>query len=842
MMQGSDAGPSAYQAFARVFVDSAEQPLRVFVEAAELFNRPRIIRSLRNNGAVICHSAEESTIILVDPQTGSGTQFIQEWGAEPGKAVLDVRWVHKSVERKKAFLEDEDWGGFHVGEGASDAVQNALPTPRETPPDAQTPEVKLALQNQHQQPPSNGSQFLTNNIPASFPFPPPSQPPQMSQPAPNATPNGSSVPITGLPNDPNAQVTLPAQLFAQLVGFVQQGMNLTGTGMPQASQMPSQIPLNMLQGQGYPQQNLSFISQPSIFAPPFPLSQQSSMYPLPQHTMGPPPSQAQAMDTGTPGSYQPSAPVSPDGRTSASHARRQSSVSDTVRGSPMEDVRTSLKRKSPSIGRPPSSASHKKGKGRADGERATKQRRVSYPTDDPILPYRDATPPSTQPRRVVSESRRQLFAKDDGTPYFFFVQIDIRPRTRIADAIKRNGGKLVPDISNADFIILGSPSTRTFEERLRQASNYGKLAVRPQWVFECVEQNKIVELDNFVFEGMTVEKKRGRPTAMGKRFIVTGPGAPSPSKGPKLKFLQDHDVEMDDGDDDGDDDDSALDKLKPKTKSKTNTMDKEVTQKEVSKESTKKEKKPEKAGTNSGVGTSRTTATKEKRTLTKSSDRSMSPNGLWRPSPPPPTQAVLRTAGKYLYTKEDLDYVSEYLPILLHRDPDMTLTAICTKLNEKMPHHSQQSWMSHMGRFNRRDELEKMRRQAHIARRKATGDGRRHTEPEHRDTQPQATATASTTPTREPKTELATVPFDAFALLTRFFASGGADNLADADVWQVLSGRHPEMSPADWENFWVGKNVEIAAEVERLTKARGSANEAQMQPEDGEKVPKSEPE
>ncbi|KAI0669806.1 hypothetical protein C8Q78DRAFT_146298 [Trametes maxima] len=853
-MQGTDAGPPASQASARVFVDSAEQPLQVFVEAAELFNRPRIIRTLRNNGAVICHSAEESTIILVDPQTGSGTQFIQEWGAEPGKAVLDVRWVYKSVERKKAFLEDELWGGFHVGAGASDAAQNTLPTPRETPPDAQAFSAKAVTQDQHQdqQSPPNSLQFPANNIPANNLFPPQSQPPQMSQQVPMGPSNGPSISTAGLQSDPNAQVTLPAQLFAQLVGFVQQGMGSTGVGMPQVPQMTNQTQLNMLQGQAPPQaylqQNPPFIPQLNMFPPPFALSQQAPVYHPPQHIIVPPLSQMQTTDTGTQGLYQPSTPASPDGRTSSFHARRQSSISDTARGSPMEDVRPSLKRRSPSIDRPSPSASRKKGKGRADGERSNKHRRISYSADNPVLPYQNASPPSTQPSRVISESRRQLFAKDDGTPYFFFVQIDIRPRTRIADAIKKNGGKLVPDISNADFIILGSPSTRTFEERLRQASNYGKLAVRPQWVFECVERNEIVQLDDFVFEGMTVEKKRGRPSATGKRFIVTGPGAPSPSKGPKLELLQDHDVEMDDGDDDEGEGDGGVgaaidEKGKGKAKPNTKATSKEVVQKETArKEPAKKKKKIGKVDANSGAGTSRTTVTERKGNLAKSSERSMSPDVLWRPSPPPPTRAVLHMAGKYQYTKEDLDYVDEYLPILLLRDPDMTQTAICSKLNEKMPHHSLLSWMSHIGRTTRRDELEKLRRQAHIARRKATAGGRPHTESERRDTQPQPTAAASAERVQEPNVELAPESFDAFTVLTTFFVSGGADNLDDADVWQALSGRHPEMSPAEWEHFWAGNSVEITAEVERLSQARGSAKEAQMQCGEVEKVPKPEPE
>lgn len=98
----------------------------------------------------------------------------------------------------------------------------------------------------------------------------------------------------------------------------------------------------------------------------------------------------------------------------------------------MEDVRSSSrKRKSPSV-----DSGRRAGKGRADGERSSKQRRVSYQEDEAPLPYPDSTPPSAQHRHEAASSVGQLFAQEDGEPYKFYVQIDIRPRTKIADAIK----------------------------------------------------------------------------------------------------------------------------------------------------------------------------------------------------------------------------------------------------------------------------------------------------------------------------------------------------------------------------------------------------------------------
>ncbi|KAJ2965345.1 hypothetical protein NUW54_g14149 [Trametes sanguinea] len=274
--------------------------------------------------------------------------------------------------------------------------------------------------------------------------------------------------------------------------------------------MGPQIPMPMMQGpvlpQGYPQQGMPFLSQAGIFAQaPFPMSQQPSGYASQPQMMNPPPLNQYGSPT----------PATPDPQSSSFQMRRQSGVSDTLRGSPMEDIRSpSLKRKSPSVDRPPPSSSRRQSDiGRTDNGRAAKHPRLSYPdpTDEPMLPFAEASPISPKARRESSSAQgKKLFARENGEPCKFFVQVDIRPRTRIADAIKKNGGKLVPDIAEADYVILGSPSTRTFEERLKQACSYDKQAVRPQWVFECVERNAIVDLDPFSFEGMTVEKKRER--------------------------------------------------------------------------------------------------------------------------------------------------------------------------------------------------------------------------------------------------------------------------------------------------------------------------------------------
>ncbi|KAI0335181.1 hypothetical protein GY45DRAFT_886398 [Cubamyces sp. BRFM 1775] len=801
-----------------IFIDTSGQPLRVFVEAGEVLNRPKIVRTLKSNGAHICHSPDEATIILVDPETPSGGLFVKEWGSEPGKIVLDVLWVNKSVEAGQALLADKNWGGFGTTENTSTLPQKSpLPTPRETPPDA------LNMQGQQPYPPPpDSSQAPSGSVPPGFHF----QQSQIGQHAPNNLPSGTPIPMATMQNNPNAQVTLPAQLVAQLVGIVsQQGVNLN---IPQMiPQIPGQMPMNILQGQIVPQgysQPIPFPSQPNMFVQPFPLSQQPA-YPQ-QPIMNPP---LPRMEASTSNIYQPVPPSPLDGAQSISQTQRYRSMSDTVRPSPMEDIRSpSLKRKSPSQER----ASGSSRKSRANGERSAKHRRVSYPSDEPALPFPDSTPPSTQPARGAYSSKGKLFGKDDGEPYTFFVQVDLRPRTKIADAIKKNGGRLIPEIDDADFVILGSPSSKTFEERLRQAQTRGKVPVRPQWVFECIEQNAIVDLDEFVFEGIHVEKKRGRPSAMGKRWIITGPNAmPKPPK-KEASFLPDEEVQMDEDDEDEDEDAGTRRKSKGKGKAKAKPAAKET--------SKKTEKKAAKAhASSSSTAASKGTA-KAKEPVAQPKERTQSPKAFWQPSPPPPTRVVQHMPGKNMYTKEDMDYADEYMKILFLRDPEMTLSAVSERMYAKMPHHTQKSWATFITHASRREKIEKMRRQAAVAHRKASSSGQQLSEPT---SQSQADAQAA-----EPAAAHSPgAQFDPFAVLAQFFASGGADNLADADVWKVLNEKHPEMSAQDWEVYWLEHNKAISVAVEELSGVRTDMDaemeaEAPMQYGDSQRVPKREPE
>lgn len=128
--------PPSTQVASRIFVDSANQPLKVFVDAA-VYHRVKVGRTLKvsflecltfcpfepglqKGGANVLQEIKDADIIIVDPDSQTGDRAVADWGSE--KAVLQSNWVQQSVQRGKVFLADEDWGGFLAaasGEGSA---------------------------------------------------------------------------------------------------------------------------------------------------------------------------------------------------------------------------------------------------------------------------------------------------------------------------------------------------------------------------------------------------------------------------------------------------------------------------------------------------------------------------------------------------------------------------------------------------------------------------------------------------------------------------------------------------------------------------------------------------
>ena len=150
--------------------------------------------------------------------------------------------------------------------------------------------------------------------------PAPQIPPQTPLQMPSGQPLSGMTMEAVLQNYPNAQVTIPASVAAMLLASYSHGQQ---QGMPlpfgQMSQMPNQMPMPMLQGQGFPPPGMASFLPPGALPPGGILPQAG----FPQSMMGLPLSQPMGFQPPPQAQFPGSA--SPD-----MHGRRNSSVSGVL--------------------------------------------------------------------------------------------------------------------------------------------------------------------------------------------------------------------------------------------------------------------------------------------------------------------------------------------------------------------------------------------------------------------------------------------------------------------------------------------------------------------------------
>ncbi len=194
-----------------------------------------------------------------------------------------------------------------------------------------------------------------------------------------------------------------------------------------------------------------------------------------------------------------------------------------------------------------------------------------------------------------------------------------------------------------------------------------------------MDQGEILDVDEFVYEGYKVEKKRGRPGAFGQRYVLKM--VKSPTKEGTAS-------EEDELEDEHEEEEEEEEMNRPPPSSQGNKGKEKVAVKKptiVKKEMVKVEKKAKEKRAEKKTQPRAEPVTTKAKSKTKSKELSSTPAqaGHWEPSPPPPTRTESHSRG-HLYTKEDLDYCDEYIPILLNRDPTTTTAHICDNLNKKV--------------------------------------------------------------------------------------------------------------------------------------------------------------
>ncbi|EMD42123.1 hypothetical protein CERSUDRAFT_110666 [Gelatoporia subvermispora B] len=761
--------PHPVQAHPHLFLDQAGQPFQVFVEASGITFRPKLIRLLRNGGAAICLSPNHAHIILVDPVSDEGQKFIADWAAVPEKIVLDAIWVRRSAERGRVYLADEGWGGFLLSSanaaapGVTNGVghQSPLPTPRQTPFEAGPSVNGSVLSNFRAYTQQSASGESISSVQRTL---------TTGSTQPHIAVNTGQtivVPQGFTPADQAvSQSAIPPEVLALLQDL---GRQMTASTQNQGSQYPLHLSQPFVHGQFVPDANIV----PSSYMVQNRMSNASNV---------PSSVSAESRDVShssvTPGDNRRS--YTPPMDSFTSHKRNRS------------DIETSAH-------------SRQKGKGRESPEPRPAKIGRRYSVSSERATPEFTTPPSFQrrPSAYTSQGGNNLFV-EDGRALNFVVQIDTRNRKEIIQTVKAGGGKIIADIDKADYVVL-NPNSHSFRQLLERAENFQKHAVNAQFVFDCAEEQTLVEPDGYGFGGHVSKPKanRGRPSS----------SISSPS-GKSKKSMTEADIRAAS---------TRTSKSSSQRASKTTTVKTQKDREKVARRSSEKERSdPEPSKPKAKRAKEKSTEDTEFR-YSDLSRHALLPD---EPSPPPPDKIVRYVEGKNLYSQEDRDYFLRYLLILLRRDPDLTNFAIAEKMHKKMPHHSLASWNAFMG--HKKIEMEAARKKAMIAWRKAIQEQRRAQQASDMESSRETPVQSMDISSRTPSTPALPRKTD-FELLAEFLAGGGADTRSDDEVWEEMGRLHPSRTATGWRALWDEQGVEINEAVQKLTEAQ-KRNTAKQRP------------
>ncbi|KAH7883530.1 hypothetical protein F5I97DRAFT_1814450 [Phlebopus sp. FC_14] len=617
----------------QALVDAQGNGCKISLQAVELEGRPKLVRTLRNAGALVMSNTKEADIILVDSSTESGRRLIRMWGHDPSKVVLEHSWLQKCIEAGRPLLEEDAWGdALTVDDGQPveiDALeemrrdtsqtelrQNQSPSNQsfqyaQSTSFVQAPQIPL----QHAQ-----NSYLYHSFPArsaaQFSFPP-SQSHMMTMRS-TMGPNLQSY---------NLQSQNPMSAYETLLDVVRHS-----AGQPSWSSQNTPISYNSLASDRGAQSDCDYadadMSRPVADSPNY---SRDHTIRVKRH------SSAEDLD---------SRPL----RVHTTHRRH------ALRPPSARVHAPSISRKNlPAVKQARPLKRSRKGKERTVSTESSENSAHESPSSTPSSPATS----SLRPLNIVAGKRRgEVFLSDAGLPLNFFVQVDLHGRHNVVSNIKKNKGKIVNNIPDADYVILYSRSKSAFDGLLSEATAVGKLPIQAAFVIDCIEECALLDEEDYALEPSSKGRllKRGRQNAP-TNLVET----------PEII----------------------------KRKAKTKQLDNEA---------------------------KRLSATPPNRPVdetmkTPPVHTELPPfRNTKSPLPPPAEARQMMKNGKFYFTEVEDEFLLRYAKYRLEQDPSMSHTALMHRVHAKMPHHTVASWMGHVDQRLRRS-LDDIRKRAKIAKR-----------------------------------------------------------------------------------------------------------------------------
>ncbi|KAF8640628.1 hypothetical protein AX17_000288 [Amanita inopinata Kibby_2008] len=757
--------------------------LHVFVEACGIVNRPKVVRTLKKAGAIICNDPKHAQIILVDPRSTEGRRFVHDWGSDIDKVVLDYAWVSKCLAAGKALKEEDQWGNcLTQDEGLStesepgfedDAViaSNPLPTPRITPVHSSAPPVRK-LQFVADKPvdlpiaPANVPAVETHDSTAA---PASSVPDQNSILLSTAGAGMSSIhiqqyaPGVAGPTHPGQTSTLEPQgmleqanqagamtsnNFSQLQIQTQQLWAQMSSAFSQNSAQYNTDPLVMSLMDAIRTHGIIPSSMPQLKAVPISNVQVPNTQEPGLNYVVPPPMTQPPSDMSKNRAAAFSQPLSPPPSLSQTKKQRQVSVNKPPQSSRRKSS-ANIRRSTSPLPPVPSSSSVTRAKKTKRRETSPQNRRNTIAYTGPSRPLHATDSPVRSPQAHPSQ---KIFKSGNGEELAFFVQIDQPNRLNIVTAIKKNGGRITNTQLAAEFAVLYSHSN-TFLDLLKSTIEAGKTAVSASFINDCIKGGTLLDPTEYKFK-LPEKSSRKRPIA------------PCSSS----------DVE-----------EITAAEVAAAAKAETQRLARNQKQQERRKRA-RRERQLE-----------------QNQSVVKQEPQEAEGLRMTSPTPPPAHTRLFTSKGYPRYSEAERAYLLRHAKVLLERDHRMSAQAMAECLFKKIPHHSVHSWRSYISCGIVKSEIEQMRKRAATDQKKSLNAKQTHyVKEEPQDTvmfdEPHGTLTAENLEeTRGREEEDLTVICD-------FFAYGGGDEQDDVNdteaLWNRLSNKVTCKTASSWEEFY----------------------------------------
>ncbi|KZT60111.1 hypothetical protein CALCODRAFT_492878 [Calocera cornea HHB12733] len=143
---------------------------------------------------------------------------------------------------------------------------------------------------------------------------------------------------------------------------------------------------------------------------------------------------------------------------------------------------------------------------------------VDYHQLSPSVGYTTPQQPPRMPSSSQGSGSNKFFTLEENGRHVqasFWVQPEIKERTKLIRAINRHGGRIAHSMSDCHYVVVRSALSDTGKSGKNKNADlgwkYDRTVVKPSWIEACIAAQDLVDIDEYVMEPPVTPKRRGRP-------------------------------------------------------------------------------------------------------------------------------------------------------------------------------------------------------------------------------------------------------------------------------------------------------------------------------------------